>query len=82
MERASSAAGASAVGTVRPVNEAAAKASKLAEEAAVDADLVQRIRAGDQAAFRQLFDRYHRRAYAVALGIVKNGQVTARGLPC
>lgn len=74
MERAPSAAVVPAADTVRPLNEGAAKASKVAEEARIDADLVERIRAGDQAAFRQLFDRYHRRTYAVALGIVKNPQ--------
>jgi RNA polymerase sigma-70 factor (ECF subfamily) len=35
-------------------------------------DLVKRIQAGDSAAFRALFDRYHRRAFAVAMGVVKN----------
>lgn len=39
-----------------------------------DAELVERARAGDQAAFRQLFDLYNRRAYAVAIGVVKNPQ--------
>ena len=29
---------------------------------------------GDHAAFRALFDRYHRRVFAVALGVVKNPQ--------
>src|SRR5690606_5186596 len=29
---------------------------------------------GDQQAFRSLFERYHRRAYAVAYGVVKNKQ--------
>lgn len=34
--------------------------------------LVAKVQAGDEAAFRELFDRYHRRAYAVAVGVVKN----------
>lgn len=37
-----------------------------------DDDLVQRIQAGDSRAFRALFDKYHRRAFAVAMGVVKN----------
>ncbi|MGB3051828.1 MAG: sigma-70 family RNA polymerase sigma factor [Polyangiales bacterium] len=37
-----------------------------------DDDLVQRLQAGDTAAFRALFDKYHRRAFAVAMGVVKN----------
>ena len=37
-----------------------------------DHDLVQRVQAGDSAAFRALFDKYHRRAFAVAMGVVKN----------
>ncbi|MBW1760963.1 MAG: sigma-70 family RNA polymerase sigma factor [Deltaproteobacteria bacterium] len=34
--------------------------------------LVQRVQAGDSGAFRTLFDKYHRRAFAVAMGVVKN----------
>ena len=37
-----------------------------------DHDLVQRLQQGDSRAFRTLFDRYHRRAFAVAVGVVKN----------
>lgn len=61
----------------QPVNPGAAGASKYAQEVPdrhVDAELVDRVRNGDQAAFRELFDRYHRRAFAVALGVVKNEQ--------
>lgn len=39
-----------------------------------DANLVKRVQNGDPAAFRALFDKYNRRAYAVALGVVKNQQ--------
>ena len=39
-----------------------------------EADLIAHAQQGDQAAFRELFDRYHRRAFAVALGVVKNKQ--------
>lgn len=37
-----------------------------------DHDLVQRVQTGDSSAFRALFDKYHRRAFAVAMGVVKN----------
>jgi len=37
-----------------------------------DAALVKRARAGDSDAFRVLFERYHRRAYSLALGVVRN----------
>jgi RNA polymerase sigma-70 factor (ECF subfamily) len=36
--------------------------------------IVARAQAGDDAAFRELFDRYHRRAFSVAVGVVKNRQ--------
>ncbi|MFK7987082.1 MAG: RNA polymerase sigma factor [Sandaracinaceae bacterium] len=39
-----------------------------------DRELVERVQAGDQAAFRTLYERYHRRAFAVAYGVVKNKQ--------
>ena len=37
-----------------------------------DHELVQRVQAGDSAAFRTLFEKYHRRAFAVAMGVLKN----------
>lgn len=37
-----------------------------------DRVLVERVQGGDRAAFEVLFQRYHRRAYAVAFGVVKN----------
>jgi len=37
---------------------------------AADRELVERSRRGDHAAFRQIFERYRRRAYALALGVV------------
>ena len=37
-----------------------------------DRDLVRRVQSGDSTAFRALFDKYHRRAFAVAMGVVKN----------
>jgi RNA polymerase sigma-70 factor (ECF subfamily) len=61
----------------RPVNETAKKASKPAKEESsghASEALVERVRAGDGQAFRELFQLYNRRAYAVALGVVKNEQ--------
>ncbi len=40
--------------------------------AARDRALVEAVQNGDRAAFRELYDAYHRRAFAVALGVVKN----------
>jgi RNA polymerase sigma-70 factor (ECF subfamily) len=37
-----------------------------------DRELVDAARSGDRDAFRQLFDRYHRRAFALAFGVVRN----------
>ena len=37
-----------------------------------DKDLVKRARKGDADAFKVLFERYHRRAYSLALGVVRN----------
>ncbi len=61
------------------VNEPASGASKPvkkgnAEERERDKELVRRVQDGDRQAFRELFDRYHRRAFAVAFGVVKNKQ--------
>ena len=39
-----------------------------------DRKLVDDILTGSPTAFRELFDRYHQRAFAVALGVVKNRQ--------
>lgn len=39
-----------------------------------DRALVAKVQQGDAGAYRQLFDLYHRRAFAVALGVVKNRQ--------
>jgi RNA polymerase sigma-70 factor (ECF subfamily) len=57
------------------LNEPARGASKGAQEVAGthdDADLVTRVQNGDHEAFRVLFDRYNRRAFAVAFGVLKN----------
>ena len=37
-----------------------------------DRELVDKARAGDRAAFRVLFERYQRRAYSLAYGVVRN----------
>jgi RNA polymerase sigma-70 factor (ECF subfamily) len=42
------------------------------ETGRTDRDLVDRARAGDHEAFRALFERYHRRAFGLALGVVRN----------
>jgi RNA polymerase sigma-70 factor (ECF subfamily) len=71
--------------TVHPVNRAELAASRQddvlgphgARGAAgedPDLELVQRTQRGDQAAFRKLFDKYHRRVFAVSLAVVKNPQ--------
>jgi len=59
------------------VNQPLSSASKSEESSdgsskKGDHDLVQSVQAGDSAAFRTLFDKYHRRAFAVAMGVVKN----------
>lgn len=59
------------------VNEASAPASNGATDSVDDRELVERVQEGDQDAFRILFDRYHRRAHAVAFGVVKNHQDAA-----
>ena len=56
--------------------------NKRAQEASVpahdtrdpvdDRELVEAARAGDRDAFRTLFERHHRRAYSLALGVVRN----------
>ena len=37
-----------------------------------DKDLVEAARRGDRDAFRTLFERYHRRAYGLAFGVIRN----------
>jgi RNA polymerase sigma-70 factor (ECF subfamily) len=60
---------------VNPVDAPSSEAHAVAPDA--DVELVARARAGDRAAFRTLFDRYNRRAYGVAFGVVKNQQDAA-----
>ncbi len=71
------AAGASDEGRESPVNDPGEEPSNALEPGASgpdDRELVDRIQDGDEAAFKELFDRYHRRAFAVAFGVVKNRQ--------
>ena len=59
----------------KSLNEQASEASKPQQEVARphdDTDLVSRVQRGDEVAFRTLYDRYNRRAFAVAFGVVKN----------
>lgn len=61
------------------VNEAPQGASKAQDGPGSEVDLddktlVARVQEGDERAFRTLFDRYQRRAFAVAYGVVKNKQ--------
>ncbi len=46
--------------------------SKGASDDIDDLELVERARSADEDAFRALFERYHRRAYSLALGVVRN----------
>ncbi len=56
-----------------PVEDAEAVPTHAApEERERDRLLVERAQQGDHGAFRQLFDRYHKRAYSVAYGVLKN----------
>jgi RNA polymerase sigma-70 factor (ECF subfamily) len=60
----------------RPVNSSAAAASNLKQERAREAEedrvLIERARAGDRGAFRRLVERHQRRAFAVALALVRD----------
>lgn len=58
-----------------PVNSGASRASNRAErqrEAEEDRALVERAQSGDKAAFRQLVERHQRRAFAIAIGLVRD----------
>ncbi len=52
------------------MNKASQRAS-TPTHAVDDADLVLAARRGDRDAFRTLYERYHRRAYTLALGVVR-----------
>jgi RNA polymerase sigma-70 factor, ECF subfamily len=58
-----------------PVNSGAGDASNRAErqrEAEEDRALVERAQQGDRQAFRQLVERHQRRAFAIAIGLVRD----------
>jgi RNA polymerase sigma-70 factor (ECF subfamily) len=58
----------------KSLNEQAPSASEEPKEARrshEDDAIVERARAGDRAAFHELFQKYHRRAFAIAIGVVK-----------
>ncbi len=59
-------------GTAGALNGPRDAASDRSANAEDDLTLVRRVQQGDSAAFRLLFEKYHRRVYAVALGVVKN----------
>ena len=46
--------------------------SRDGQEQVDEKDLVRQAKAGDSEAFRQLFERHNRRAYALAVGVVRN----------
>jgi RNA polymerase sigma-70 factor (ECF subfamily) len=48
------------------------QASVTTHDPVDDRDLVEAARAGDRDAFRTLFERYHRRAYALAFGVLRH----------
>lgn len=48
------------------------EAREPARDRAVDLELVKRARAGDETAFGELVEKYQRKVYTVALGLVKN----------
>lgn len=61
----------------RPVNKPPVTASTQRHAASdatefADRDLVNAARSGDRGAFRSLFERYHRRLFAVAVGVLRN----------
>jgi RNA polymerase sigma-70 factor (ECF subfamily) len=59
----------------KSLNDKASEASGPREETPAnieERELVRRAQGGDLVAFRALYDRYNRRAFAVALGVVRN----------
>ena len=70
LEIASISADDDADGSAESSRDERAKAAQDAREA--DRELVARAKAGDPEAFRELFDRYNRRAYSLAYGMLRN----------
>ena len=59
----------------RPVNSPSVEASNREvrrREAEEDRDLIREAQKGDQAAFRRLVERHQRRAFAIAMGLVRD----------
>jgi RNA polymerase sigma-70 factor (ECF subfamily) len=54
------------------VNKVGRQASVSTHDPVDDRDLVEAARRGDRNAFRTLFERYHRRAYALAFGVLRH----------
>ena len=54
------------------VNKPRPQASSQTHDPVDDRDLVESARRGDRDAFRTLFERYHRRAYALAFGVLRH----------
>jgi RNA polymerase sigma-70 factor (ECF subfamily) len=54
-----------------PSNEASNREARR-REAEEDRELIQRAQRGDQAAFRRLVERHQRRAFAIAMGLVRD----------
>src|SRR5215468_5455065 len=44
------------------------------DQNASDLELVRRIKAGDDAGFREMVDRYHARVYSLAYGVLRNSE--------
>jgi len=44
------------------------------EQEPTDLDLVRRIKAGDEAAFEEMVQRYHARVYSIAYGVLRNSE--------
>ncbi len=40
----------------------------------VDLDLVRRVKSGEEEAFREMVERYHRRVYSLAYGVLRNAE--------
>lgn len=57
-----------------PIERARALRAAREGEAEVDLELVRRAQKGDGAAFRKLVERHQRRAFAIALSLVRNEQ--------
>jgi RNA polymerase sigma-70 factor (ECF subfamily) len=54
------------------VNKQGLQASVSTHDPVDDRDLVEAARRGDRDAFRTLFERYHRRAYSLAFGVLRH----------